>query len=176
MITRSLLVACAATASLAVAGCGADDTPTSSSGTRGVDAKTKKAMLNYAQCMREHGVDMPDPTFDGGGVRMAQKGAVDPQKARAAESACRHFQDEVKPPPLSEEQQTEMKKKALANSRCMREHGFDMPDPTFEEGGRMTLRIDKSSGIDPGNPKFQAAQKACQKQTGLGAVTSGSKQ
>jgi hypothetical protein len=176
MTTRILLAAFAATASLAVAACGGSDNPTSSGasdGTRGVDAKAKKAMLNYAKCMREHGVDMPDPQFDsngGGTVRMTEGKGTDRDKARAAEDACRHFQDEVKPPAMSAEQQTEMRKRGLANSKCMRDHGFNMPDPQFDDNGRMTMRIDRSSGIDPDDPKFQAATKACQKQSGMGAA------
>jgi hypothetical protein len=167
MTTRILLTALAASASIAVAACGGGETPSSSgasSGTRGVDAKTKKAMLDFAKCMREHGVDMPDPQFEGGGVRMVQDKGTDPGKARAAEEACKHFQDEVKPPPMSEAQQKEMRERALANARCMRDHGVEkFPDPQFDADGRMSMRIGKDSGVDPEDPTFQAAQKACMK-------------
>jgi hypothetical protein len=170
MTTRILLAAFAASSLLAA--CGGENPASSgaSDGTRGIDAKAKKAMLNYAKCMREHGIDVPDPQFDGGGVRMTQGKGVDPDKARAAEDACRHFQEEVKPPAMSEEQQTEMRKRALANSKCMRDHGFNMPDPQFDDNGRVTMRIDRKSGIDPNDPKFQDAAKACQKQSGMGAA------
>ena len=78
----------------------------------------------------------------------------------AAQSACRHFQDEVKPPPMSEAQQAEARKRGLANSKCMRDHGIPMPDPQFDSEGRMTMKLDRGSGVDPRDPKFQAAQKA----------------
>ncbi len=166
MTIRLLLAVLAATASLAVAACGAapkaSNTATSPQG-RGIDAKSKKAMLNFARCMREHGIDMPDPKFDGGGVQMVQEGGMDPEKARAAQQACQHFQDQVKPPPMSEADKAEARKRGLANSRCMREHGINMPDPQFDADGRMTMRLDRSSGVDPRDPKFQAAQKACMK-------------
>jgi hypothetical protein len=45
----------------------------------------------------------------------------------------------------------------------MREHGIDFPDPTFEANGGARVRIGKGSGIDPDSPKFQEAQKACQR-------------
>jgi hypothetical protein len=172
MITRILLAALAASAIVA---CGdgkpSTTTPTSAQG-RGIDAKAKKAMLDFAKCMRRHGVDMPDPKFEsGGGVQMTQKDSGDPATQRAAQSACRHFQDEAKPPPMSEAQQAEARKRGLANSRCMRQHGINMPDPQFDADGRMTMKIDTSSGIDPTDPKFQAAQKACMKD-GPGGIMS----
>ena len=46
----------------------------SSSNRHGPDEKTKHAMLDFARCMRQHGVDMPDPKFDGGGARHAVGG------------------------------------------------------------------------------------------------------
>src|ERR1700755_2324234 len=148
MTTRILLAGLAARSLLAARGGETRASSGASDGTRGIDAKAKKAMLNYAKCMREHGIDMPDPQFDGGGVRMTQGQGVDPDKARAAEDARRHFQEEVKAPAISEEQQTEMRKRALANSKCMRDHGFNMPDPQFDDNGRVTMRIDRKSGID----------------------------
>ncbi len=169
MITRTLVAVLAATASLAVAACGSDpQTPTSSSpgGKRGVDAASKKAMLQFAQCMRDHGVDMPDPTFSEGGARvtMREDKGADPEKQRAAEQACQKYQDQVKPPPVSAEQEKKMKEAALKNAQCMRDHGIDMPDPQFGEGGRITQKIGKESGIDPTSQKFQDAMKACQKE------------
>ncbi len=54
--------------------------------------------LKFAKCMREHGVEMPDPDFDGGGAVVMSKKAgergIDPQSPvfRKAEQAC---QDEM---------------------------------------------------------------------------------
>jgi hypothetical protein len=173
MTTRILLAALAASAVVACGG-EANSPTTSSSGTRGADAKAKKAMLNFAKCMRQHGVDMPDPKFDsGGGIQMTQKDEGDPAKTSAAEKACRHFQDEAKPPPMSEADQAEARKRGLANARCMRDHGINMPDPQFDADGRMTVRLDSRSGIDPSGPKFQAAQKACMKDAPGGIMAGG---
>jgi hypothetical protein len=62
---------------------------------------------------------------------------------------------------MSPKQQQEMQDQALAFSRCMREHGINMPDPTFGSEGQMTMKIDQASGVDPSDPKFEAAQQAC---------------
>ncbi len=96
MRTRLLLAAVAATASLAA--CGSDDPTSPASATSGPDAN-KKAMLDFARCMRENGVDMPDPQFDGNRVMMRgpeQRRPTD--KMRAAEKACAKYRDSVKPP------------------------------------------------------------------------------
>jgi hypothetical protein len=45
-------------------------------------------------------------------------------------------------------------------SACMRSHGVpNFPDPN----GQGVISIDSGMGIDPGSPKFQSAQTACQK-------------
>ena len=160
MKTRLLLVACAATVSLAA--CGGSEDPASTSGATGKEAENRKAMLNFARCMRENGIDMPDPQFNGGRVTMRAGGpgkGGDPQKMQAAEKACAKYREAVKPPELSEEQRSEFKKQALAHSRCMREQGIDMPDPTFDENGGVQMRLPQ--GIYPESEKFQKAQEAC---------------
>ena len=42
------------------------------------EAKNRKAMLDYARCMRENGVDMPDPKFEGGRVIAADRARPSP--------------------------------------------------------------------------------------------------
>ena len=53
----------------------------------------------------------------------------------------------------------ERRKAQLEFAKCMREHGVDMPDPKFEEGGGVTMRMPQGSENDP---KVEEAQKACQ--------------
>jgi hypothetical protein len=131
------------------------------------------AFRKYAECMRKHGIDMPDPKFSkNGGVSIqaapegGDGGGGTPQgpspQFQAADKSCKHFVDDAvngsgkKPDP---EQQERMKEAALAFAKCMREHGIDMPDPQFEGDGRVTQQL----GGNPNEDKFQAAQKACQK-------------
>jgi len=151
----------AAALTLAVAGCGAEP---SSNGGSAADRETKMqdAALKYARCMRENGVDMPDPKMEGGGIRMTSPKGVSPSKMGAADKACRKILEAVKPPEMSEAEQKEFRTAALANARCMREHGIDFPDPTFGKNGEASVRIGRGSGIDPESAKFKAAQKACE--------------
>jgi hypothetical protein len=154
-----LLIAAALT--LTVAACGADP---SSNGGSAADRETKMqdAALKYARCMRENGVDMPDPKLEQGGIRMTSPKGVSPSKMRTADEACHKIMDAVKPPEMSEAEQKEFRDAALANARCMREHGIDFPDPTFGANGEARVRIGRGSGIDPESAKFKAAQKACE--------------
>jgi hypothetical protein len=51
---------------------------------------------------------------------------------------------------------------ALAFTRCMRQHGIDMPDPKFN-GNQVTQEFSSGRGkVGPDDPKFKAAQQACQ--------------
>jgi len=177
MITRTLVTALAVTASLVVAGCGSDpETSASPSSNKGLSASDKKALLQFAQCMRDHGVNMPDPEFSGGGakVTMRDEKGSDPAKQEAAQKACQKYQDKVKPPSMSESQQKEMRAAALKNAQCMRDHGIDFPDPQFGEGGRMQQRIGgPGSGVDPKSQKFRDAMTACQKEAPGGMMFGG---
>jgi hypothetical protein len=77
------------------------------------------------------------------------------------------------PQNMSPEQAQEMQDQALAFSRCMREHGVNMPDPNFDGEGHVMMKIDDSSGIDPSDPKFEAAQQACGSAFGPAGAKSG---
>src|SRR4051812_16385996 len=147
----------------------------------------KKAMLAFAKCMRDHGVDMPDPKFNdngdrGGGFSISGPsggaGPADRTKVDAANKACEPLMaDVVKngPDKLDPKQEAKMKKQALAFAKCMRKHGIDMPDPQFGDNGENTVKIGSASGgavngngPDPRDPRFQAASKACAKGSGFG--------
>lgn len=119
----------------------------------------EQAALDYVRCMREHGVDMPDPT-SGGGIRLRVHPGEE-AKVEEAQRACQSIMERAAPK-LSEEQQSVMQDAALAFAKCMRGHGIDMPDPTFGKGGIIIQKNNGSRGQNPDDPKFKAALKACQ--------------
>lgn len=142
----------------------------------GKQADAEQAGLDFARCMREHGVDVPDPqtgpgeggfivvgpveASSAGGSAAAGQGL--PEDFKAADEACRHFLDDLVQeggPPMDPEAQD----RALAFARCMREHGVDMPDPDFSgTTGGFSITIGGPDGaIDPSSTTFQEAQKAC---------------
>jgi hypothetical protein len=157
----ALLTVPLATASLALAACGGGGgaDPASAGDQR---SEMREAALDFAKCMREHGVDMPDPTADGGiALRVGPDTGNDPTTTRKAEEACRKHLEKIKPPELSEEQQREFRDRALKFARCMREQGIDMPDPTFGSDGRVTQEF--RGRINPDDPRFREANEACSK-------------
>jgi hypothetical protein len=127
------------------------------------------ALLAYARCMREHGIDMPDPQFDDtNGKFQVQIGTggskpTDKQKVDAAQQACQHFMEGVAFGPGGGQIDQETQDKLLAFSRCMREHGIDFPDPQFDDGGRVMIGGNRNSApaFDPNSQKFKDAQEAC---------------
>jgi hypothetical protein len=121
----------------------------------------QEAALEFARCMREHGVDMPDPEVDSQGrmritVGGGGKGGPDPKKLDAAQRACGHLMGGggEGPGKLDPKAQDAM----LAFARCMREHGIDMPDPT--DGG-LIFNSKRGQGPDPDSAKFKEAERAC---------------
>jgi hypothetical protein len=120
-------------------------------------------MMQFAACMRSHGVpNFPDPNAQGviSGNSSSGLDPSSPQFQQAQQACAKDLPNGGTPSPA---QQAQMRHQALAFSACMRAHGVPkFPDPQFGSGGRVTMRIDASSGIDPRSPQFQAAQKACQ--------------
>ncbi|HEX6674884.1 MAG TPA: hypothetical protein VF486_07645 [Actinomycetes bacterium] len=135
--------------------------------------------LAFAKCMREHGIDMPDPKVDANGRMQMRVGGpgVDQAKLEAAQSAC---QDKMGGAfgPGGGQPDPRFQEAALKYSQCMRQHGVPkFPDP--QPNGGLLLR--KGSGVDPSSPTFKAADKTCQQllprgdaQTTEGGQSSGS--
>ena len=167
---------------------GAHTTTTVKKSKEAAKQEMQDAALAFARCMREHGVDMPDPTFDsgGGGFAIRQQGpAARPNDAttQAAQQACQPIMDKAQQdmPQPSPAEQAKMRDQALKFARCMRAHGIDMPDPTFDANGgaKIQMRASSGPGADTGNggsvtngnganppppgddAKMQAAAKAC---------------
>jgi hypothetical protein len=128
----------------------------------------QEAALEWAKCMREHGIDVPDPEFgaDGRGtVRVGGGPGFDPrsEKFRKAQEECGTPFGRSGPPALSEEERQEFQETMLAFAKCMREHGVDMPDPEFGDGGRGVFRMGPGPGTGTADTeRFEEAQEACQ--------------
>jgi hypothetical protein len=119
-------------------------------------------MRAYAKCMREHGVDMPDPEVSqDGGIGISINGG-DKAKVDKADKECRHLMPNGgEPPKPSPEDLDRMRKEA----QCLRDHGIDVEDPTMDNPG---IRIE---GAGPDDEKFQKAMEECS--DGKGSVSSG---
>jgi hypothetical protein len=159
-------------ASTGIASLQGDEVGTDSSTTT-TTVDTEQAMLDFAQCMRDHGIDMPDPEINsaGGGVgfTFSVQGdsgegpdSAEMQKMQAANEACQHFLQGVVQQ-FEQPDMSQMQDQLLAFAQCMRDHGIDYPDPVFSDDGGVTLSAPgpDQGGFDPSDPDFQAAQEAC---------------
>jgi len=137
---------------------GAGETDPSASPSASLDPET--ARLEFARCMRENGIDLPDPGSGGasGPITIGGNGP-DVEKMQDAMDACQEFLGDAMGAPA--EIDPEMQDKMLEFARCMRENGVDFADPEFSGGGGR-IQIGGPGGIDPSSDEFQAAQEACQ--------------
>jgi hypothetical protein len=69
-----------------------DLAPSGAQGGAGPPAEVQKQVLDYAKCIRQHGVpNFPDPDFSGGAVQLRlPRGGIDPnsKQFKAAQQAC----------------------------------------------------------------------------------------
>ena len=129
-------------------------------GGNGGSRDPQEEMLAFAKCMREHGVDMPDPKIGANGTAQFEvPGNPNDPKFKAAQSTCQQqtgggILTGNGPGRADPKVQDAM----LRFARCMRAHGVArFPDP-----GGQGLLLGPDSGVDPTSPAFKAAQKACQ--------------
>lgn len=178
---RYVVLLCLAGAGLSLAACGSSgnaDPGGGSTSAQDAAASNSKA-LQFAQCMRAHGVpNFPDPS--GGKINLqiqrtpnstAVNGVqVNGPAFQSAMKSCRSYLPNGGH--LTAAQTAEAKAQALAMAKCMRTHGVpNFPDPQFQNApdGGVGVRLG-GTGIDPSSPAFQAAQKDCGKIFGSAPV------
>jgi hypothetical protein len=179
-MTRSPLLLLAVGAALALGACGSsDDNGGSGSSAKSQDDKAFEGALRYAKCMREHGIDMPDPQRVGnGGIKQTMNGRPGSRaKMEAANKDCQKYMQKGGGRAPSAAEQAKAKDAMLAYAKCMRDNGVDMPDPKFSSsGGGVTFQLGgpdskggSTGGPNPESPTFKAADKVCHsKLAGLG--------
>jgi hypothetical protein len=131
-------------------------------GEAGDEEDLEEQALAFSECMRENGVpDFPDPVIEDGRIQMRiggpdGGGELDPEAMEAAQEACQDLAPRGGGN-FSEEDRQEMQDAFLEYAQCMRENGYDMPDPDFEGDGGL-FRMEG----EPDDPAFQKAQAACE--------------
>jgi hypothetical protein len=149
-------VALLATLALALAACGGGD---EEDGEDGISrTEVEDAGVKFAECMREHGIDVRDPKPGGQGLRdMFEEVDRDDPAFREAERECEKHLEEVVAE-IDDDQRRELEDARLEFARCMRGKGFDVPDPQSglgeqQAGGLGDLNLD--------DPRVQEAVDAC---------------
>lgn len=125
-------------------------------------AGEKGDMVKYAGCMREHGVDMPDPGPDGGMAAQAlPAGGDEMAKMQKASEACRKWLPNGGV--ISEKEKAAAREDQLKLAKCLREHGLNVPDPGPD--GEMSIDMGNDSA------KSEKAFEACTREGTGNAVT-----
>jgi hypothetical protein len=150
-------VACAAVLGLFGTACsdGSDSKSSKGSGTSAGKTDEDKSVA-FRKCLRDNGLKVDEPK---GGGQDKKSGTVaigggDKSKVEKAMKACR---DKAPNGGAQELSQAE-KDKALKFAKCMRDNGYNMPDPKFGESGAR-----KAQKVPTGEEKkkFDKANKVC---------------
>ncbi len=165
---RRLTIIVFALAVAAAACSSSDDTGVASLTTVGQESTTsttsstsdEQALIEFSRCMRDQGVDFPDPVVDEDGYprfEFADPESIDRDALFEAGEACRDLLEGVVLG-LPDFNTAEFNDTFLEYATCMRDHGFsDMPDrldfATLMQGGELPF--------DPTDPDFIAADEEC---------------
>ena len=123
-------------------------------------AQSDQDMLNYARCMRAHGVNQPDPVHIPGHTGLSLVTSATPPPSRAATAACTHFLQPIIQGKAAA--MTPARIAALASyARCMRSHDIPMLDPTSTGELRLGTVPGISSDFGRNSPQFRGADAAC---------------
>jgi hypothetical protein len=138
---------------------------------------SEQMRLEWAQCMRQHGVNVSDPNQSGnlvvgptpdagaggtGAGNTGPSGTVDAggdQVFQAALNACKQYQPNGGQG--SGQPDPRMLDAATRFAQCMRDHGIPMQDPQASGGG-VRMSGGGPGAPDPNSDQFKQAQQACQ--------------
>lgn len=145
------MIRSAATAALLLVlavGCGSSgsDSGVASAGGNGKASSAPSAdptndPLKFAQCMRSHGVDVPDPDPNGGGYSsMAQAVRKAPKdKRNAALNACQKYVGGV----IAAKNSPQYQNALVKYVNCLQKHGVNIADPDPATGKLSSTSRDK---------------------------------
>lgn len=151
---------------LLLAACGADSATSTTT-----ELDTEEQLLEFAACMRAEGIDLPDPSLGAGGFpEFEPPQGFDPDDAAArdelfdAVAACReHIEGLTRQ--FADIDLNEISDTLVEFADCMRDNGFDLPDPDFSlmrpQNGEFP-NAGPFGNIDFDDPDFEAAFEGCE--------------
>ncbi len=158
--------------------CGSSSSSSSSTAAASANSATaQQARLNLAKCFRAHGLNVPDPSSNGGpaagGSLFRTLRNYSQAQVTAARKACQQYFAQAFPRAnISPQQRAQLQQQLVKFAQCMRSHGVNVPDPTFNNngtpgggGGGGGGGFGFGGGFRSGernSPAFQSALKACQ--------------
>jgi hypothetical protein len=126
-------------------------------------AGSDQAMLDFARCLRGHGVDEPDPAHIPGHSGLSIQIPPRTPATSAALDACNHFMV-----PIMQAKQARAGQQVAAQlpaliryAQCMRSHDIAMLDPNSSGALNLGQVPGMSSDFGRYSPQFRAADTAC---------------
>jgi hypothetical protein len=165
-MTRGLSILAATSAAVVlIAGCGGGSSAAKRSQAAAAAARDDQGMVDFARCMRAHGIAMADPFHRPGhsglSIDLPQQGPA----TTTAYKTCGHFLT-----PVIEAKQarvpaiTEAVRLGLIHyAQCMRSHGIPMLDPTQQGNLDLGNVPGISNGIGRYTPQFRSADRTCRR-------------
>ena len=175
---RVSVIACVAVC--LAAGCGGakrEELPSGAASTAALAAAAPhidpyRAGVEYARCMRAHGVPHPDPDRNGDfHLTPAQERRMhkaSPQQHEAADAACFHYlKGTVSTAPLSKAAQRAALVPLGDVRRCMHERGYELGKPMVRNMSRGRAMFGfETTPLHP-SKQLNASEHACERKVGL---------
>lgn len=138
------------------------------SGGNGSGPPGEEAELAHAQCMRDHGIDWPDPELVDGEWELRLDNDIDLESPayKGAEKECAQAlqgQGDDGLDPDDRALQEQQMDKMLEFAACMRDQGLEFPDPVMADNGDIS---GPAGPMDGDWDAFEAAKQICEEQTG----------
>jgi|SRR5215467_2567195 len=126
-------------------------------------AQSDQNFVNFAHCMRAHGVQMRDPFHRPGHAGLSVETPPVDSATRPAYAACNHFmQPTLQMKQAHQQALAAPRLRALTGyARCMRAHNVPMLDPTTLGQLNLGHVAGISSNFGRYSPQFRAADTAC---------------
>ena len=167
-----LAAACGGSDSEGVASLESVDTTIAQEASIATDIDDEDALLEFSACLRENGIeDFEDPTINADGTPefnlRSLGGEHDRDEMQAAFEACQDHLEGIAFGPGSVDL-TEMEDTLVEFSACMRDNGYDMPDPDLSNFGNGGGGEGGEGGglfggeLDRDDPDFISAMGECQ--------------
>ncbi|MEM9519091.1 MAG: hypothetical protein AAGA37_07230 [Actinomycetota bacterium] len=150
---------------------GATDGAASTDASVTSDATDEELALAFANCMRDEGIDFPDPTVAAdGSVSLLPPGSAanlpfEPgsPEFEAATDVCGELLQGASFLPSGDDDLTEIQDDLLDFAQCLRDLGFDVDDPDISGGpGALNPATLFGENFDPTDPANQDAVQECQ--------------
>jgi hypothetical protein len=149
---------------VSLAACGSSAPASTSQGSSSFNSPARfQARLKLAKCFRAHGINVPDPSGSGGvGAAVRQVFQNYPQsQIQTVLQECHSAAVQAFPQlNLSPAERAQLQQQLVKFAECMRSHGVNVPDPTFNSGGGFGFR-QAFQALDRNSPAFKSALTAC---------------